>query len=634
MIQYKPFIFINRLAITKGNHTVYDEFFHRGVNIIRGTNSSGKSTIMEFLFYGLGGSILEKQWKTIALSCDNIYIEVDINNQIFVLNRQVSTNPKEQMKIFEGSYDESIKSSPQNWLSFPYASTVNKESFHDNLLKLLNIPITKSQDSSYINFNQILRLIYTDQLSGISRIFREEDFDSSFKRETIGDLMLGVNSKDITHKKLEIIKINKDITKLISDIKAFTTMYGEVESRENINEKINKNKETIETLTSSLYSIDSIKNKSIDEKTKELISNKRELLSTALQTQENLLKNINTLHFEIIDSESFVFNLKKRLINIQESDRTLSILSDIAFTFCPSCFNKVSDNVIDIGACNLCHSSNNDSYESPTFRVRKDIEFQINETEDLIPKFKEDLEKSTNSYILIKEEVINLRSEILMLEKPIIGISTEKTDTLISIGELKQKGSELVEKSRILNNLYEKQSDRDSLQNRLNSLEDEVAAKELSIINKRNTRKTLISTIALKLLLKDLDREDDFKNPKEVSFDFTNDRIKVDGISNFSASSTSILKTILKLSILIASCKDPGFLYPRLAIMDNVEDKGMEQARSQNLQKIIIEESNKLKVEHQIIFTTSMIDESLEGSKYCIGEFYNPKNRTLNIKTY
>ncbi|MGY8856070.1 MAG: hypothetical protein ACKVLO_01585, partial [Pseudomonadales bacterium] len=615
MIQYKPFIFINRLAITKGNHTVYDEFFHRGVNIIRGTNSSGKSTIMEFLFYGLGGSILEKQWKTIALSCDNIYIEVDINNQIFVLNRQVSTNPKEQMKIFEGSYDESIKSSPQNWLSFPYASTVNKESFHDNLLKLLNIPITKSQDSSYINFNQILRLIYTDQLSGISRIFREEDFDSSFKRETIGDLMLGVNSKDITHKKLEIIKINKDITKLISDIKAFTTMYGEVESRENINEKINKNKETIETLTSSLYSIDSIKNKSIDEKTKELISNKRELLSTALQTQENLLKNINTLHFEIIDSESFVFNLKKRLINIQESDRTLSILSDIAFTFCPSCFNKVSDNVIDIGACNLCHSSNNDSYESPTFRVRKDIEFQINETEDLIPKFKEDLEKSTNSYILIKEEVINLRSEILMLEKPIIGISTEKTDTLISIGELKQKGSELVEKSRILNNLYEKQSDRDSLQNRLNSLEDEVAAKELSIINKRNTRKTLISTIALKLLLKDLDREDDFKNPKEVSFDFTNDRIKVDGISNFSASSTSILKTILKLSILIASCKDPGFLYPRLAIMDNVEDKGMEQARSQNLQKIIIEESNKLKVEHQIIFTTSMIDESLEGSK-------------------
>ncbi|MFZ2554845.1 hypothetical protein, partial [Psychrobacter urativorans] len=237
-------------------------------------------------------------------------------------------------------------------------------------------------------------------------------------------------------------------------------------------------------------------------------------------------------------------------------------------------------------------------------------------------------------YILIKEEISKLKSEILILEKPITGISTGKTDTLISIGELKQKGSELAEKSRVLNNLYEKQADRDDLQSRLNSLDDEILSKESSVINRRNDRKTLISTIALKLLLKDLDRENDFKDPKEISFDFTNDRIKVDGISNFSASSTSILKTVLKLSILIASCEDRGFLYPRLAIVDNVEDKGMEEARSQNLQKIIIEESNKLEVEHQIIFTTSMIDESLEGSKYCIGEFYNPENRTLKIKDY
>lgn len=634
MTQYKPFIFINRLIITKGKHTVYDEFFHKGVNIIRGTNSSGKSTIVEFLFYGLGGSILEKQWKTIALSCDNTYIEVDINNQVFVLRRQVSTNSKEHMNILEGTYEESIKSPPQNWLSFPYASTANKESFHDNLLKLLNIPITKSQDSSYINFNQILRLIYTDQLSGISRIFREEDFDSSFKRETIGDLMLGVNSKYITQKKLEIIQLNKDVTKLISDIRAFTTMYGEVESESSINEKITKNKEAIETLTSSLYSIDTIESESIDEVTKELISSKREQLNTALQAKESFLRDINTLNFEIIDSENFVANLKKRLINIQESDNTLSILSDIAFTFCPSCFNKIANDLTEVGTCNLCHSSNNDDYESPTFRVRKDIEFQISETEGLIPKFKENLESSTDSYVLVKEEISNLKSEILILEKPITGISTEKTGTLISIGELKQKGLELAEKSRVLNNLYEKQADRNSLQSRLSSLENEVESKESSVINRRNNRKTQISAIALKLLLKDLDREDDFKNPKEVSFDFTNDRIKVDGISNFSASSTSILKTILKLSILIASCEDPGFLYPRLAIIDNVEDKGMEEARSQNLQKIIIEESNKLEVEHQIIFTTSMINESLDDSEYCIGEFYNPDNRTLDIEHY
>lgn len=286
--------------------------------------------------------------------------------------------------------------------------------------------------------------------------------------------MLGVNSKDITQKKLEIIQLTKDINKITSDIRAFTTMYGEIESENSINEKISENKVSIETLTSSLYSTDTDEDESIDKSTKELISNKREQLNTALQTKEDILRDINTLNFEIIDSESFVANLKKRLINIQESDNTLSILSDIAFNFCPSCFNKVSNNLTEIGACNLCHSANNDSYESPTFRVRKDIEFQISETENLIPKFNEDLEKLTGSYVLIKQEISNLKSEILILEKPITGISSEKTGTLISIGELKQKGSELAEKSRVLNNLYEKQANRDSLQSRLNNLDNEV----------------------------------------------------------------------------------------------------------------------------------------------------------------
>ncbi len=631
MTQYKPFMFINRLVITKGEYIVYDEIFHKGVNIIRGDNSSGKSTIMEFLFYGLGGSILEKQWKTIALACDNTYVEVNINNDNYVLNRQISTNSKEQMKIFEGSYEDSLNGLPQKWLSFPYASTSNKESYHDNLLKLLNIPITKSQDSSYINFNQILRLIYTDQLSGISRIFREEDFDSSLKRETIGDLILGVNSKDITQKKLEIIQLKKDIVKIVSDIKAFTTIYGEVESESAISKKIAENQEEIELLTSSLYSKEKAVGNSVDKETEKLILNKREELDAALKTKDNLLSKINTLNFEIIDSENFVANLKKRLVNIQESDTTLSILSDIAFTFCPSCFNKIDNNVAEVETCNLCCSCNNEDYESPTFRVRKDIEFQISETEQLIPKFKQDLEDSTSSFILIKEIIAKLKNEILILEKPITGVSAEKTSILMSIGELKQKGLELAKKSSILNNLYEQQASRDDLQSRLGSLETEIASKESLLITKRNDRKALISSIALRLLLKDLDREDDFKNPQEVSFDFSHDRIRVNDTSNFSASSTFILKIFLKLAILIGSCEDSGFLYPRLAIIDSVEDKGMEEARSRNLQKLIIEESEALGVEHQIIFSTAKIDPQLNNTSYCVGEFYDSNNKTLKI---
>ena len=66
--------------------------------------------------------------------------------------------------------------------------------------------------------------------------------------------------------------------------------------------------------------------------------------------------------------------------------------------------------------------------------------------------------------------------------------------------------------------------------------------------------------------------------------------------------------------------------------MDNIEDKGMEKERSQNLQRIIVEESENLETQHQIIFTTSMIDPSLDNDKYCIGDFYNTNKYTLKLK--
>ena len=85
MTQFKPFIIINRLVITKGNSVAYDEIFHPGVNIIRGRNSSGKSTVADFIFYSLGGELAK--WKKEAASCDHTYIEVSLSGAIFTLRR-------------------------------------------------------------------------------------------------------------------------------------------------------------------------------------------------------------------------------------------------------------------------------------------------------------------------------------------------------------------------------------------------------------------------------------------------------------------------------------------------------------------------------------------------------------------
>lgn len=52
---FEPTLIVERMVIEKDDHVAYDERFHMGVNVIRGDNSSGKSTVLNFIFYGLGG---------------------------------------------------------------------------------------------------------------------------------------------------------------------------------------------------------------------------------------------------------------------------------------------------------------------------------------------------------------------------------------------------------------------------------------------------------------------------------------------------------------------------------------------------------------------------------------------------
>ena len=65
--------------------------------------------------------------------------------------------------------------------------------------------------------------------------------------------------------------------------------------------------------------------------------------------------------------------------------------------------------------------------------------------------------------------------------------------------------------------------------------------------------------------------------------------------------------------------------------MDNIEDKGMTEARSQNFQRLIVATANAIDVEHQIIFTTSMIDPSLDRPDLTVGDKYDFNNKSLKI---
>ena len=88
MTMFKPNLRVERLQVTARGAVVYDEQFHTGLNIIRGENSSGKSTIMDFIFYGLGGDL--NNWRESAIRCDTVFLQVALNGGTATFSREVS----------------------------------------------------------------------------------------------------------------------------------------------------------------------------------------------------------------------------------------------------------------------------------------------------------------------------------------------------------------------------------------------------------------------------------------------------------------------------------------------------------------------------------------------------------------
>lgn len=117
----------------------------------------------------------------------------------------------------------------------------------------------------------------------------------------------------------------------------------------------------------------------------------------------------------------------------------------------------------------------------------------------------------------------------------------------------------------------------------------------------------------------------DFKvNYKQNVAYISNQRIKL------SASSAFYLKMAARFALLFASLQVDSMLYPRLMFSDNMEEKGMEETRAKNFQRMIVRRLKEMpNQEYQLIFATSNIADELDTPEYTIGENYTQSNKSL-----
>ena len=172
MTMYNPTLEIKKLIVSARGESVFSADFHSGLNVIRGENSSGKSTIMDFLFYGLGGDL--NKWREAALDCDEATVEVLLNGHSATFKRTVKDSKYQPMRIYPGPFTDADKSSTEGWGVYPYKRTSQKESFSQVIFRWLDMPQVPGHETSNITMYQLLRLLYSDQVTPIEHLFRAE----------------------------------------------------------------------------------------------------------------------------------------------------------------------------------------------------------------------------------------------------------------------------------------------------------------------------------------------------------------------------------------------------------------------------------------------------------------------------
>ncbi len=634
MTLVKPYLFIKRLVVTSYTGAkAYDETFHRGVNIIRGKNSSGKSTISNFLFYSLGGDF--SNWTTEAAKCQSVFVEVEISDAVLTFKRSVTQGGKQPMQIFYGAYEEAIKSNFDGWMNFSYSQNENRESFSTAIFRALEFPEVRSENDNYITLHQILRLIYIDQLSPVENLFKFERFDPPLMKQAISELLLGVYDDSLYTDRIAHRNAIREYDEKEKQFKNISKVFGSTGNETSVHKVLQEIEDGKKELDLIQTEIISLREKAVVKRritTPLKIEELQNQLSPIKADVSKLKSEIKYYELEIFDSKQFIDSLQKRSSALDNSILTRNILGELPLTNCPKCLSPLNNNVQE-GHCSLCKQPLSEEEEkTQAKRIKQELELQIKESRKLLGEKEGKLAEFTSNLqpLIVKARL--LQQEIDVEEKESKPTRDEAFDALlVRKGAVENKIEFLSKQIKASEMLELLRKELQELQARIEELSQSIKLK--TDRQKQNWELAISKTqsIALMLLRKDLDRQAEFKTGKQVEIDFAKDTFSLDGGNNFSASSNTYLKNSVRYAIFFASLEHSFFRFPRFIICDNMEDKGMEQVRTQNFQKTIVELSNAYDVEHQIIFTTSMIDPTLNNTEYCVGAEYNETNRTLHV---
>lgn len=634
MMRLDPSLLVRRFTIERDGYAAYDEKFHEGVNIIRGENSSGKSTILNFLFYGLGGDVSE--WSEHAQLCTRTFVEVELNGNVATLSRGVAKMRGQAMELYPGPLAEAVRAPRASWQRYSYARNDN-ESFSQVLFRLLGIPEAASEQSGNVTMHQALRLMYADQLTPVDQLFRFEQFDSPALRDAIGRLLCGAQNNQYYINQLTIRQLEREHDEVSAEQRSLFRILGKtdeqntsdwlVAERSVLESRLKDIRAKIDQHEAALYHAES------EEK---LSLSAQETAYSRLQAAQLQLgkdqADLDALEFEIADSDRFISDLEQKLKALNDAEAVSRDVEEVRFQFCPACYSPVED-ISSAFACHLCKTP----YDSERAKLRivaliNDTALQLRQSTRIQRDRKGERSKLQAKIEGDLQRWRQLANDLEALRR------SPSSDSRAALGTLQREAGyvehqieDLTRREAVAALIAELSARKEDLNGRIGQLKSRNESLALEQQARLSKSYTEIADEVRSFLRDDLPRQAEFMNAEQIQFSFETNKITVDGHSYFSASSRVVLRNSFFAGLLFAACGDSAFRHPRFCMMDSIEDKGMEQVRSFHYQRLLFERSARTRSRHQLIFGTSMIAPELDSTDLTVGKFSTESDKTLNF---
>ncbi|MCB8948204.1 MAG: hypothetical protein H6653_09325 [Ardenticatenaceae bacterium] len=333
-----------RVSHKDGGFALSPTRFEKGLNVIRGENSTGRTTLLKLFEFGLGANLKVGNFIPEVKQCEKLVLEVELNGTPYTIDRKF--HGSQELVVYQGRIED----------IFRPKTTLLRGEMSEFLLRRLGIPVVSVIDDysgreKTVSFSDVYNSLHIDQVKGFSNIqanLSEKDRVILFK------LLTGISIPNAYELRIKEDELTKKRADQVNELEYLNRFMDEIEisSRAEITTRLRQIDEEYVEAENQLADIkqhmqarSSYANPIREEilALEDAWANKKQDLRFSTQT----LQSYHELENQLADDLD-------RAARVRSS---VNQLSSFEFEQCPRCLQSITDNMKERelnAICSVC----------------------------------------------------------------------------------------------------------------------------------------------------------------------------------------------------------------------------------------------------------------------------------------